>query len=261
MSAQATQPAHTEPGTQAADPHGHREVLHGLIAIGADFARLLHAQATAQPAPVAGQQATLTTAPGTLVILAAAFDQVARVVRRCILLVQRLDKPAPDPARHRTTARKQIIRAVEDRIQCPFQDTCGGNADTLRAELHERMDAPDLDDELRDRPTADIIQDICRDLGLDAHPGTRPFQRRTPADIAQLNARAAAPCGTRQPGGASHDPGRTPTQRSPNLQTGNPRYQPGPARGTPPDDDAASVTLVLGRRTHPNGRWRPPPGG
>ena len=235
MSAQATQPAHTEPGTQAADPHGHREVLNGLITIGADFARLLHAQAVAQAAPAAGQQAPIpapqpTPAPGALVSLAAAFDHIARAVRRCIALAQSLDKPAPNSARHRAAARKRIIRAVEDLIQRPSDDA-GRDTDspeTLRAELHERMDAPDLDDDLRDRPTADIIQEICRDLGLAAQPGTRPFKRRTPADIAQLNARAAAPSGTRQAVAASHDPARTPAQCPPNPNTAFSTGSPAP---------------------------------
>ena len=37
-----------------------------------------------------------------------------------------------------------------------------------------------------------IIADICRDLGLGAMPGTHPWMRRRPADVAALFARAAA---------------------------------------------------------------------
>ena len=71
------------------------------------------------------------------------------------------------------------------------------DADALRAELHERLDAPELadalDDDIAARPVTEIITEICRDLGLglDDMPGTCPARRRTPADIATLDARAA----------------------------------------------------------------------
>jgi hypothetical protein len=57
----------------------------------------------------------------------------------------------------------------------------------------DRLDGPDLDGFDLDRPVADLIADICRDLGLAAAPGTHPWKRRTPDDIAILCARAAAP--------------------------------------------------------------------
>jgi hypothetical protein len=50
---------------------------------------------------------------------------------------------------------------------------------------------PDLEDEIANRSIAEIVTDICRDLGIAALPGTHPWKRRIPHDIAILNARAA----------------------------------------------------------------------
>lgn len=54
------------------------------------------------------------------------------------------------------------------------------------------MDAPDLDNDIRGRPIDDIIKEVCHDPGIASLPDSHPWKRRTPADITQLNARAAA---------------------------------------------------------------------
>ncbi len=254
----------------------YRGVLHGLIDRGADLARLLHEQATAQAMQQAAahaqqtaapaQQATdahpapapaLSATPGALNKTAAAFDQIARAVRRCVALAQGLDEPARHPAPNhtaapdRTAARTRILRAVEDTLGRQDYDDSYRVCDpteALHAELLDRMDAPDLDRDIASRPIDDIIKDILRDLGLAALPGTRPWKRRTPADIAELNARAAAP--SRPAGSDPHEPGSGPqdapapaaAQRPSDLkpdqrEPGHPadtRPQPGPT-------DAGSV--------------------
>ena len=261
MSSQPT-PAtpHSIPGPEAADTHAHREALDALITMGTDFARLLHQQATTQAAVQPGAPAphpTPAPAPATLITLASAFDAIARAVRRTILLARTLDQPVPpakDPARRRAAARKQVIREVEDAIHRaanPDSDT----AESLTAELRDRLDAPDLDDDLADRPTADIIAEICRDLGLAAPLGTSPWRRRTPADLQALNASAAAPTRPRHPGAAPSNPTPSPTHRPPDPQPDDiairrpPRhaqFQPGL---TPPREPAA---------TSPRSRTTPP---
>ena len=173
---------------QAGDAHYYRQVLHELIDIGAELARLVLQQAKAQaeaavPAVEPAPDAT------------AAFDRTSRAIRRTIMLARTLDEPVParapgDPAQARVIARKRIIRTVEDAIQ---REAGGEQAGALHAELNERMDGPDLDDEIAERAVTDIIADICRDLGLGAMPGTRPWKRRTPDDVAALYARAAKP--------------------------------------------------------------------
>ncbi len=231
MSAQPAQAAlHDDPGQQAADARIYRTALHDLISMGTDLARLLHEQATAQAqaaqqdtAPLPASGATIPDAPvpnapvpDTLVSIAAAFDRTARAVRRGILLARSLAhpvQPAPDPAGHRAAARRRILRKVEDAIHRPGiggggngRDSDGRDDAGLHAELRDRMDAPDLDDDIASRPIAEIITEIRRNLGLASLPGDHPWHRRTPDDIRKLCARAAAPSVPRQPGAGPQGP-------------------------------------------------------
>ncbi len=184
-----TAPATPPAGNVAA----FQAVLLELVAIGADFARMLQAQACAQQ-----------DGPGaeTVVRAAVAFERVSRSVRRSIGLAQKLGEPVVDAASARALARRRIAREVEDAIQ---RQASGDAAERLAAELGERLDSPDLEDEIAVRPVADIIADICRDLGIAALPGTAPWKRRTPAEVAALCAHAAA--------GARPAPGRRPRAR------------------------------------------------
>ena len=257
MFAQAIQAEpHDDPGPHDADTQGYRQVLHDLIAMGADLARFLHGHAAAQAAPQAvahpthpapaTQQTTNAQQPtdphpappsDALISLTLAFDRTARAVRRSILLARSLAdpvQPAKDPAQRRTAARRRIIREVEDAIQRTASAANDGRdgPETLQAELRDRLDAPDLDDDISTRPTADIISEICRDLGLAAPPGgAHPWKRRTPQDIAQLCAAAAAPSRTCQPGACQ--PGVIPqilrrgaAQPTPDLQPHKPAAVP-----------------------------------
>ena len=228
MSAHSTQPAApNDPGQPAAPAHPHRQALDDLITMGTDLARALHRQALIQaeaaqaavppqPTPHAPYEPPATT----LVTLTTAFDRIARAVRRCIALAQLLARPlapARDPAQHRAAARKQVIRAVEDTIHRAANE--GDRAESLTIELRERLDAPDFDWDLANRPIPDIIAELCRDLGLAAAPGTNPWRRRTPADIRDLCARAAAP--TRTP--APRRPGRPGAANPAQPRAANPK--------------------------------------
>jgi hypothetical protein len=277
-----------DPGHPAAGAHNYAEVLHELITVGTDLARLLHEQATAQaqaaqqdprpqPAPA---PAPCAPVPDTLATITAAFNCTVRAVRRGILLAHSLARPiqpAPDPARHRADARKRILREVEDTIQRPGSDGRSGPAlpadlqDSLRAELRDRLDSPDLDNDITGRPVADIITEIRRDLGLDAFPGTRPFARRTPDDIRQLCAHAAAPSAPRQPGAGPQearpqDHMHGAAQRLPDSQPDKPAAissaQPdsGQTGSVLPDDPADMIAMILRHPTRAHTRWRPPPG-
>ncbi len=89
--------------------------------------------------------------------------------------------------------RKQIIRDIEDTIH---REAHGRKAETeaLHAELYERLDTLDLDDDIDTMPIADIIAAIRRDLGINPHINSRgisPWKRRRPADVQALCARAA----------------------------------------------------------------------
>ncbi len=295
MSASVTQAIPQDgPGPHAADMRGHGAALDDLISMGTGFARLLHDQAhaqaaqqaaaqpqpqstphatTAQPAPAPAPAASLQT-------LAACFDGT---VRRCIMLAQSLDapkQPARLPASDRTAARKRILRAVEDTIQRKDYDDGYAECDSpeaLHAELRERMDAPVLDADIASRPLDDIIKDILRDFGLAALPGTRPWKRRIPAGIAELNALAAAPsrpAGSipREPGPSPQDLGPEATQPVPDPQQDQPEpgdraatscAQSGPIGPRPglPENPAEAVAFVLHHSAGAAPRWRPPPQG
>ncbi len=209
-------------------PRSYRHILHELIEIGTDLARIVHRQATSEP------NATPAAAPTPDPTIA--FDRIARTLRRTIVLARKLTDPAPQrPAelraeraaeqsgQRRLAARKQIIRAVEDTIQ---RRTDGAEAEALHAELRERLDDPDLDDDLDQQPIADIIAAICRDLGIEHFPGTHPWKRRTPQDVRDLRARAAGPS-TPQPRMAQ--PGTAPPRPLP-----APPPRPRPSTGPPP---------------------------
>ena len=92
----------------------------------------------------------------------------------------------------RVAARQRIIRAVEDTIDRAVDEE---QAEALHAELLERLDGDDLDEQIAGRPVGEVIADICRDLGVGNVPFARPWLRRRPADLAVLHARAAAVAG------------------------------------------------------------------
>ena len=264
MSSHPTHPQPNDPGQQAADAHHYREVLHDLIGMGTTLARRLHDQAIA-PAPRPAHAPAAPSPAPDLIALATAFDRIARAVRRSIALARTLAQPvapAQDPAANRAAARKRILREVEDAIQRRHHE--GDTAEDLNAELHDRLDGPDLDDDIATRPTPDIIAEICRDLGLAALPGTDPWKRRTPADIRMLCTRAAA---TNRPGAAPQ-----PTPSTPDPAPAGPPPSPAPSRpaeadwtaSTTPDPDnlpdgAIPAANILHYPPTPRDRWRPPP--
>ncbi len=187
----------------AADAAYYKRVLHELIDMGMGLARMLHVEATRMldvPPPEPGQP---FIPPNINFRPTPAFDRLARNIRRTIMLARSLDEPVTPrvPKRPaRTAARQTIIRRVEDEIQ---READGPEAESLHAELRERLDAPEFEDDLATRPIDDIIAEIRHDLGLAATSSLRFWKRRTPAELAILHARAAAP-----PGAAS-DPSLT----------------------------------------------------
>ncbi|MGI4953947.1 MAG: hypothetical protein ACRYGM_19270 [Janthinobacterium lividum] len=228
--ASARQPAPAA-GQGAADTAYYREILHGLIALGNDIAHHLHTEITARPNPQALPAADDTPRPRPVAEAVAAFDRVVRAIRRTIHLAQHLARdassgPAAQQERARIASRKQILRTVEDTITRTRTET---EQESLHQELRDRLDAPDLEDEIADRPTIEIINDILRDLGLAAVPGcANPWTRRTPTQAASLTARAAQP--------------PRPKPKSPRP---NPDPPPRPGGGRPPS--AAPPPAAAGR--------------
>ena len=145
-----------------------------LITLGVSFTRHIHDRTIAEPG-------------ADLAEASKAFERVTRGTRKGILLVRKLT----EPPRH-VAARKRILREVEDHIQRHAEDD--EEADTLQVELLDRLDTLDLIDDIDSLSVETVIRDILRDLGL-AHirGANHPWKRRTPEDVADLNARAANP--------------------------------------------------------------------
>ena len=213
-----TDPARPTPLSQRdEDTQHYRQMLYELAEMGMDIARTLHRQAT-QPAAAADPAPAEAPQPDPTV----AFDRIARAIRRTIALARTLTDPAPpSPAaqagQRRLSARKQVIRAVEDTIQ---RETQGAEAEALHTEFRERLDAPDLDDDIGHMPIGEVIAMVCRDLGIAHIPGTHPWKRRTPQDVLDLCARAAAGPRTAQP--TTPQP-TTPQPTTPQPRPGDPR--------------------------------------
>ena len=214
----AAQP-HPEPAADPAadlaahwpgDAQNYRLVLQELVGIGLQLARRI-----TPPTPTDADAATPAKPAATTSDDAANYERITRTVGRTILLAHKIaqplpaPKPAPGPAPcdrltapgdliaapgDRIAARKRIVREVENTIQ---RTSKGDGADdrALRAELLERLDAPELDDDIAHRPVAEIIEEIRQDLGLVNRGGAHPFfQRRTPADLRTLHQQAARTC-------------------------------------------------------------------
>ena len=198
------------PNQRDADTEHLRTLLLDLADLGASLARQVHAQAMAQAAIIPEANAPESTRDATAArtaTLTAAFDRVARCVRRTALLVQHLhDAPKPeapnkasDPAtERRTQARTRILRECEHAIdRAVFNRRADRDPAAIRRELLERLDDPGLDGDLAHRPLPEIIAGLREDLGVSSQmPFTCPTRRRTPEEVRALRAEAAAPPGT-----------------------------------------------------------------
>ncbi len=239
------------PGQQAADAQFYREALHDLISVGTSLARHLHQQVTTQPQPT--QQALdappapapapqAAPAPEAAAI---AFDRISRAVRRCVALARSLTQPPPpasNPAQHCTAIHKHATREAGDAIHHTDGGIEHADDESLSAGLHDHLDAPELDDDLSDRPINEIIAAICRDLGLANLPGGHAW-RPTRDDIAQLCARAVALNPAHRPGAGPHDPSSEAAQPSPASPspTSPAPASPAPSGHTPPNAAPAAI--------------------
>jgi hypothetical protein len=178
---------------RAEDAQRHRQMLHELADMGMDIARALHRQATAEPAAPEAQPTTSAAAPAPnpaperAITASAAFDRIARTVRRTIALAHKLSEPdrAPGPSEHsgerRLAARQRAIAAK------PYAQMTDAELLELDCPDDLDLDDPDLDGDDEDLPPADTIAAIRRDLGLGLAglPGIHPSQRTASRDMPQ----------------------------------------------------------------------------
>ncbi len=176
-----------EAEAQAAAMRHYQDVLHTLVDVGAALVEMVLAEARARNAASPGVGSPAAEA-------AVAYELISKSMRRSVMLARSLSEPVAEcqaeGGRRRIVARAGIVRAVEDSIH---QGWTGESAERLEAELRERMDAPELAEELGERPVAEIIADICRDLGLAGEADLHRWKRRSPAAVVELWAKAAEP--------------------------------------------------------------------
>ena len=103
--------------------------------------------------------------------LADTYVLLSRCMRRMAYLVPKLTDPARKGGRSRVAAREQIIRRVEDAL---------GRGAPAGAEIEE---------DIVDRPMAEIMTEICSDFGLRSLAGIERYKQHAPAYIAELSAR------------------------------------------------------------------------
>ena len=213
----------------------HQPTLDALMEAGTAFARRLHKEAD-------------TVDVEHLPALARAFERIATAVRRTIILVEHLAKPAPDPSARRTQIRKTIIRRVERIIHKEVEPP---DAESLRIELIDRLDTPESDQDIDFRPSADIVQEILDDMGLARLPFQSERPRRTPEDIELLNARAA-----RRP--PKNHPAQTP-HRQTHPQTSHLPKTGTPGLPRPPETQTQTSKITAPPTNHPEPTQSAPP--
>lgn len=189
-------------------PDLFRAALNRLVEAGMEIVE--EAVALAQTPALPETKARLVAAS------AAAYDKVGRAVRRTILLANHLDRAA----QRRIAVRKRILRETEDRIH--REQPSPELRERQHAELLERLDSPDLLEEIETRPADAVLADILRDLGLERPLSGAPlWRRRTPSDIALLRERAINAAQPPSPGTAAEpapDPATDPHDPPDQLQ-------------------------------------------
>ncbi len=193
---------------RAEDLQFYRRALNTLIEIGVNLAFTVQQLETHRKADIS---LSGSNSPEPPAVFSLAYERISRGVRRTVHLAERIGQPPKpaQPAKDLTHRRKRIIRAVEDTIE---RTTEKPNAERLNAEVRERLDTEDFDDD-DSRPIDDVIAEIRSDLGLpevpaDARPRPQPDpnpdpkpdskpaeamgERRPPEDLERLTTLAAA---------------------------------------------------------------------
>ena len=103
------------------------------------------------------------------------FARIARAVRQTLALQARLDSEAGLQAvaarTGREAAERKRVKQTKDRVRGCVEDAIragadGGDAEALLLDLDERLDDPEIVDELGSRPIGVIVAGICDDLGV-----------------------------------------------------------------------------------------------
>ena len=165
----------------------HLQVLEELTGIGMRLAREVERLALAEeprrdalPDPALVNRADGARACGAGVDFGLVFARIARAVRQTVALEARLASDAEARAAvgaaaqaGRAAAEQKRARQLKDRVRRLAEaaisaEAEGHEAESLRYDLDERLEDPDIDAELGWRPIGVIFAGICRDLGIAA---------------------------------------------------------------------------------------------
>ena len=134
--------------------------------------------------------------------LAMAYARTARAVRQCVLLHAKIVKDLRDgdradrkgaeesEAARREDRKTQVENLVYRKAERVHGDDCDA-IETLMNEVCERLDDEDLHGDLMGTPVAEMVEELCRDLGLNA--GAEPRAAGAPVAAAAAESRAPTP--------------------------------------------------------------------
>ena len=202
---------------QAADNEFYAAALREMIALGVEIGRIIHQQVVAQS--IDSPHAMIDDQH------AVAFERVFRAVRRGILLAQRLNEPAK-PAQQLA---KQLAKQPAQHPAAPRDTTRQDPRETNRTDPRDRMDTLDKVEELEDRPTAELLEQIREDLAPYANTLTRPDAPRSPPHQPSATPQAPVP----PPQATSPPPQTHDTAESPLLLAGEGWVRVNAPRQTP----------------------------
>lgn len=105
------------------------------------------------------------------------FSRIARAVRQTLALEARLDAEGQAGAvsavqAGRAAAERKRVKQVKERIRRCVEDairaeTDGSDTESLLLDLEERLEDPDIEDELGNRPIGVVVAGICADLRIE----------------------------------------------------------------------------------------------
>ncbi len=166
----------------------HLRMLRELAEIGMELAREVRRQALEQPPidPSVSDPAVPDPARGrALTDLGLVFSRIARSVRQTMALEASVEQdrvlrqirnggghrpftmPAPPIVSDAVRRKDEVRDIVEQAIEA---EAAEGDVERLLADLHERLEDPDDFAGFANRPLADLVAQICRDLGVPFDP-------------------------------------------------------------------------------------------
>ena len=161
----------------------HLGMLAELAEIGMELARDVRRQALAgdPPRDALPDPALVNRAgaDGARADFGLMFARVARAVRQTVALEARLAADAQAREREgavaqasRAAAERKRLKQQKERVRRLVEDAISADADAgdgegLRLDLDERLEDPDIEDELGRGPIGVVVLGICKDLGVE----------------------------------------------------------------------------------------------